>query len=586
MSSKFLPLEIPAGVVTGPTKNTRSSNYSGVNMVRWFEGTLKPMGGQAQMNYAFASNCRLIHTWYDLTGVKHTAYLCENNLYVDTGGLLSEITPPGGIVKPPPAGTGGYGDGLYSAGAYGTHRATPGINAQTVLPTAWSLDNFGQILLAQTSPDTRLLQWNPANGTAGVVANLASTASWTTSTSNITMVANPGSVQPGMAVYNASNQLVGTVLTYTGTALVLAANAAYAGSSGDILTFGNVATIVPNAPHGRGFVVTPNRFVWMYGTSQDGTTDGGSFRRFAWCSQESLTDWNFSSVTNTAGYLDIEPASPIITAISTRSGVLFWSGKKALISRYIGLPYVHDYEELADNCTPWSPESCINTSSLTLWMSSQGMFAFDGTAVLPVECKVRDWVVDDYDPLYVRELACAVHVSLYSEFWWFFPQYGQTKNTRAIIYNYKEGWWSQARCPRSAGITSSYTQNCIMADGVNAYVHETGAAYVNCDLPWAETFDLNLGQGAQLTTVKQLIPDIEGAGQGISFSLYYRMKRTYGAYESAELVTPSKSIGPLGYVDFRTTGRDIRLRMAVAGPLVQPFTLGAHLIDAVSRGDR
>ena len=53
-----------------------------------------------------------------------------------------------------------------------------------------------------------------------------------------------------------------------------------------------------------------------------------------------------------------------------------------------------------------------------------------------------------------------------------------------------------------------------------------------------------------------------------------------------------------GYVDLRTTGRDIRLRIDLAIPAgviidgvasdgkVLPVTVGQHLIDAVPRGDR
>ena len=100
----------------------------------------------------------------------------------------------------------------------------------------------------------------------------------------------------------------------------------------------------------------------------------------------------------------------------------------------------------------------------------QGVFSFDGTSILPVACKVRPWVDDDIDILNVREQACAVHVENFNEFWWFFPQAEQSGlNTRAIIYNYKEGWWSQGRMSRSAGITAAYTAQTIMADGMIAF---------------------------------------------------------------------------------------------------------------------
>ena len=113
MSTQFRPLEIPPGVVSNPTKQMRSSNWAEVNLMRWVEGQLTPVGGQAAYTYGFASRCKLIHGWYDLSDVYHIAYLCEANLYVDTGGVLVDITPGGGITPPQPLTEGGYGDGAY-----------------------------------------------------------------------------------------------------------------------------------------------------------------------------------------------------------------------------------------------------------------------------------------------------------------------------------------------------------------------------------------------------------------------------------------------------------------------------------------
>jgi hypothetical protein len=164
-------------VVAKPTKRMRSSNWSEVNMLRWREGKMMPMGGQAQLaqstgaagTYQFASKCRKIHGWFDLNSEYHIAYLCETNLYVDTGGVLYDITPAGGIAGP--SGTvGGYGDGVYTippggpVDNYGTPRPIPSSVAITKVPDAYSLDNFGSILYAMTSADQRLLMWDPSGG--------------------------------------------------------------------------------------------------------------------------------------------------------------------------------------------------------------------------------------------------------------------------------------------------------------------------------------------------------------------------------------------------------------------------------------
>jgi hypothetical protein len=196
---------------------------------------------------------------------------------------------------------------------------------------------------------------------------------------------------------------------------------------------------------------------------------------------------------------------------------------------------------------------------------------------------VRPWVDDDIDLVNVREVACAVHVAPFNEFWWFFPQLGQPYNTRCIIYSYRDGWWGQGNMSRSAGITASYTAQTIMADGTAAFEHELGNHYGNAQLPWAETFDLNLTSGAQLITIKQMLPDIDGDTTNLLYSLFYRNSRSTGA---PELQTTPRQVRSDGYVDFRTTGRDIRLRLEVAAQPVLNFTLGQHLFDGVPRGDR
>lgn len=537
MSTQFRPIQIPPGVVAMPTKKMQSSNWAEVNFMRWREQQLTPMGGQAQYTnvvggveqYVFASRCKMIHGWFALDGEYHIAYLCEAHLYVDTGGTLTNITPADGIV--PPSGlVGGFGDGLYNTDLYGTPRSIPGSVAITKVPDAYSLDNFGSILYAMTSADSRLLMWDPAVG-------------------------GPAVVQPA------------------------------ASGRGPV-------------PHGRCFVVTQERFIQIFGSTQDGTTGGGSARRFAWCDQENPGAWDYASVTSQAGFLDIEPASPIIAAIETRVGVIFWTGKKVYASRFLGLPYIYNAVELADGTTPWSPQSVVTTSALTLWMSEQGVFSYDGTSILPVACPVRPWVDDDIDPIAVRELSFAAHMGEFSEWWWFFPTLNSPFNTRAMVYNYKEGWWTQCQLSRSAGITSSYTAHPIFADDYVAFQHEVGATYANASmpvvLPFAESYDLNLLSGARLITVKQMIPDVEAVGASdpvsianaigsLRYSLFYRNSRSLG---DPELQSPPRPVRSDGYVDFRQTGRDIRLRIDVATPIIQPFTIGQCLIDAVPRGDR
>ena len=127
MSTPFRPLEIPPGVQSMPTKQMRSTAWSEVNLIRWVEGQLAPVGGQSQYAYTFASRCKAVHSWYDLNEFHYTAYLCESNLYVDIGGELVDITPVDGMVPPQPLTEGGKATatGFIPAGDYGYRRGRP-----------------------------------------------------------------------------------------------------------------------------------------------------------------------------------------------------------------------------------------------------------------------------------------------------------------------------------------------------------------------------------------------------------------------------------------------------------------------------
>ena len=98
----------------------------------------------------------------------------------------------------------------------------------------------------------------------------------------------------------------------------------------------------------------------------------------------------------------------------------------------------------------------------------------------------------------MRELSFAAHLGEFNEWWWFFPTLNSPFNTRAIVYNYKEGWWD-AVPPVALGGASprSYTAHPIFADDFVAFQHTRWGAPIRqrkhapVVLPFAESFDLS-----------------------------------------------------------------------------------------------
>lgn len=181
------PIQLPPGVFRRGSEAEMAGRWYMSQLVRWVEGVMRPVGGWDKIIFsgvtAVASPIRAIHHWTDKNGTERTALLCEGHLYVLEGNTLFDISPVPPLV-PPTANllAGGYGDWGYGqdsddmnpdtpedvrTGGYG--KARPDKTERLAVGPAYTLDNWGEDLLAMTSPDGRLLRWKPSL-TASVVA--------------------------------------------------------------------------------------------------------------------------------------------------------------------------------------------------------------------------------------------------------------------------------------------------------------------------------------------------------------------------------------------------------------------------------
>lgn len=260
------------------------------NLVRWVDGNLQPMGGWRLAGQVPAGTrpIRAIKSWraineavWHALGALGTAGVSETvqALYIadEEFSTLSDVTPPDLTWEQ--QGSFGYGAREYGRTAYGF---TPPTSITVSEDNYWSMDNWGQDLLALHSADSRLWQWTPPATPQDPIGAL-------------------------QAVAGAPLASVGVIVTDERHCLLLGAEG-----------------------------ITED------GLSNDGVTNP---RRIRWCSRENLTQW-FPEAGNTAGGIDLETEGRIIGGVKVKGGILILTDVDAHLLRYTGSAFQYGVQRL------------------------------------------------------------------------------------------------------------------------------------------------------------------------------------------------------------------------------------------------
>jgi len=152
-------IKIPAGVRSHGTEFESANRWLDVNLVRWRDGSLRPIGGWTlKAGSAIDSAGRGAVSWVDNSEESRIAVGTYNKLFhINSGGTATDITPVGLTAGNIDAQINlGYGGYYYGSGTYGTARPSSGAAIEC---TTWSLDNWGEYLVACSVDDGKLYEW-------------------------------------------------------------------------------------------------------------------------------------------------------------------------------------------------------------------------------------------------------------------------------------------------------------------------------------------------------------------------------------------------------------------------------------------
>lgn len=326
----------------------------------------------------------------------------------------------------------------------------------------------------------------------------------------------------------------------------------------------------------RAMVVTPERHVLLAGA-------GGAKRTLAWCSREDRNDWNFASITNTAGTLDTDSRGWHLGLYLVREGTLLITDDEVWLVRYVGQPYIFGAEKVNDTADLVGPRAVATFNGRAMWMGNDAFYVFEGGVVKPLPSDVADYVFATLNRDTAPARAHASSNGAYGEVWFFYPSLGQTECNRYVIYNYVESWWAIGAMDRSAMVDAGvYDTPLAGSAGGNLYIHEVGwtdAGLTRVGQVWAETGSHSVGAGEQIAHI--MLAELDG---GSSYDAT-QMR----AYSRLTRMGPETAYGPYqpradGYCEMRFPGRDIRLRFEATKD--EDWSVGSVRLDVRPGGRR
>jgi len=491
----YIPLKLPPGIYRNGTEYQAAGRWYDANLVRWYENTLRPMGGWRKRSASQMTGlCRGFITWRNNSGERFIAAGTQSKLYaMNEAGTLKEITPTGitaGIadatIKT------GYGYGTYGTYAYGVARPDLG---GLIPATTWSLDTWGEYLVACSSADGKLYEW----------------------------------------------QLGFTTPT--------------------------LAAAITNAPTGnKALLVTAERILFALGA-------GGNPRKVQWCDQEDNTVWT-PAATNQAGDFELATPGTLLAGKRVKGVNLLFTDTDCHTATYIGAPFVYGFEKAGSGCGLISAQSVAAIDTAAIWMSKSGFWTYDGY-VKPLPCEVSDYIFNNINYNQASKVY-AVHNSQFGEIWWYYPSSGSNENDSYVTYNYRENHWNIGSLARTAGTDAGvFTNPLLVSSDGYIYEHEVGFAYDSASV-YAESGPVQLGNGDNLMSVRQVVPDEQTLGEAVvSFKTRNYptgAQSTFGPYTAAN---PT---------DVRFMARQVNVK--VTGAVLADWRIGVMRLDAVASGKR
>ena len=401
-------------------------------------------------------------------------------------------------------GAGSFTAGVCAAGGRGWNQPTStGASDFTSQITQWSLDNFGEDVVANRRGSSIYLYDTDASATP-LRATLVSGATNSTPTTVNSIIVSPNDRH---LICLGSNQ------------------------------FGTTA-------------------------SPTGTFDPMTVR---WSNQEDITNW-VPSTSSTSGESVLTDGTKIVGGVRSRNAINIWTDNSLWTMTFVGPPFTFQFQQLGSNCGLIAPHAATDYDGISVWMGYDNFYVFDGQ-VKNLDCTVRRFIFDRLNRDQKDKIFCGINSEFKEVIWLYPSTDSEECDSYVIWSPSENYWTYGSSIFTTFADKTVFGNTIttgVTAGGNNLYNNEPAGVFTENGQPqssFIESADFDMADGNEIMFLSRVIPDFTLNDGALTFSI--KTKDFPESPTEREKPQPPHTItNSTVKIDMRARGRQGRIRVS------------------------
>jgi hypothetical protein len=296
--------------------------------------------------------------------------------------------------------------------------------------------------------------------------------------------------------------------------------------------------------------------------SPTGTFDPMTVR---WSNQEDITNW-VPSLSSTAGETVLTDGTEIVGGVRSRNAINIWTDNSLWTMTFVGPPFTFQFQQLGSNCGLIAPHAATDYDGISVWMGYDNFYVFDGQ-VKNLDCTVRRFIFDRLNRDQKDKIFCGINSEFKEVIWLYPSTDSEECDSYVIWSPSENYWTYGSSIFTTFADKTVFGNTIttgVTAGGNNLYNNEPAGVFTENGQPqssFIESADFDMADGNEIMFLSRVIPDFTLNDGALTFSI--KTKDFPESPTEREKPQPPHTVtNSTVKIDMRARGRQGRIRVS------------------------